>query len=72
LKEGIPVTADSPRWFTSSYSNNGGDCVEVAVNLAATHGMIPVRDTKNPNGPVLSLPARAWSDFVDLAKDAHV
>ncbi|WP_225096454.1 DUF397 domain-containing protein, partial [Streptomyces sp. CoH27] len=51
------TTNDAPRWFTSSYSNNGGNCVEVAVNLAASHGVIPVRDSKNPSGPVLSFPA---------------
>ncbi|MGN5378806.1 DUF397 domain-containing protein [Streptomyces lasalocidi] len=61
-----------PRWFTSSYSSNDGQCIEVATNLAATHGLAPVRDTKNPNGPILSLPAHAWSDFVALAKDARV
>ncbi|MGW5071356.1 DUF397 domain-containing protein, partial [Streptomyces cyaneofuscatus] len=38
---------ESPRWFTSSYSNNGGQCVEVATNLAAPHGIVPVRDSKN-------------------------
>ncbi|OIJ98658.1 DUF397 domain-containing protein [Streptomyces sp. MUSC 14] len=66
------MTTDSPRWFTSSYSGNGGQCIEVATNLAATHGLVPVRDTKNPTGPILSLPAHAWSDFVALAKDARV
>ncbi|MFE5649728.1 DUF397 domain-containing protein, partial [Streptomyces cyaneofuscatus] len=23
------MTTETPRWFTSSYSNNGGQCVEV-------------------------------------------
>ncbi|MFF1581753.1 DUF397 domain-containing protein, partial [Streptomyces sp. NPDC058283] len=26
---------NEPRWFKSSYSDNGGDCVEAATNLAA-------------------------------------
>ncbi|MFD4593178.1 DUF397 domain-containing protein, partial [Streptomyces rubiginosohelvolus] len=30
------MTTESPRWFKSSYSSNGGDCIEVAANLAAT------------------------------------
>lgn len=55
---------DKPRWHTSSYSNNGGNCVEVAANLAARHGIVPVRDSKNPGGPALSLPASAFSSFV--------
>ncbi|MFD9210301.1 DUF397 domain-containing protein [Streptomyces sioyaensis] len=58
------MTTDSPRWFTSSYSNNGGDCIEVAANLAASRGVVPVRDSKTPSGPVLTLPAEAFSSFV--------
>ncbi|WP_329216799.1 DUF397 domain-containing protein [Streptomyces sp. NBC_01485] len=62
------MTTESPRWFKSSYSNNGGDCVEVAANLTASHGMVPVRDSKNPAGPVLDLPAAAFSSFVTGVK----
>ncbi|MCZ7415430.1 MULTISPECIES: DUF397 domain-containing protein [unclassified Streptomyces] len=58
------MTTESPCWFTSSYSNNGGACVEVAVNLAATRGVVPVRDSKSPDGPVLDLHAEAFSAFV--------
>jgi hypothetical protein len=54
-----------PRWTTSSYSNNGGACVEVATNLAAPHGIVPVRDSKRTDGPVLTLPATAFSAFVN-------
>ncbi|MFD3679540.1 DUF397 domain-containing protein [Streptomyces sp. NPDC058613] len=56
------MTAESPRWVVSSYSNNGGNCVEVAVNLA---GVVPVRDSKNPGGPVLEVGAGAFAVFVD-------
>ncbi|MFE2374261.1 DUF397 domain-containing protein [Streptomyces sp. NPDC059398] len=58
------MTTPSPRWFKSSYSNNGGNCVEVAANLAASHGVVPVRDSKNPGGPVLDIPASAFASFV--------
>ncbi|MYV96373.1 DUF397 domain-containing protein, partial [Streptomyces sp. SID1034] len=27
------MTTEGPLWFTSSYSSNGGSCVEVAGNL---------------------------------------
>lgn len=54
----------SPRWFTSSYSNNGGTCVEVATNLVASHGTVPVRDSKVPDGPVLHLPSAVYARFV--------
>ncbi|MFJ2955376.1 DUF397 domain-containing protein [Streptomyces sp. NPDC087270] len=58
------MTTESPRWFTSSYSANGGQCVEVAANLAASRGIVPVRDSKDPGGPVLAFPADAFASFV--------
>ncbi|WP_326679145.1 DUF397 domain-containing protein [Streptomyces sp. NBC_01237] len=58
------MTTESPRWFTSSYSNNGGQCVEVAANLAASRGVVPVRDSKDLSGPTLDLRADAFASFV--------
>ncbi|MEU9203015.1 DUF397 domain-containing protein [Streptomyces sp. NPDC048332] len=58
------MTTESPRWFKSSYSNNGGDCVEVAANLVASRGIVPVRDSKVPAGPVLRVPAASFASFV--------
>ncbi|MEV7865729.1 DUF397 domain-containing protein [Streptomyces sp. NPDC088124] len=58
------MTTESPRWFTSSYSNNGGACVEVAANLAGTCGVVPVRDSKNPGGPALGFPVNSFAAFV--------
>jgi hypothetical protein len=58
------TTTDSPRWFTSSYSDNGGQCVEVAANLAPTHGIVPVRDSKDRSGPALTFTTEAWTAFL--------
>ncbi|MFI6699585.1 DUF397 domain-containing protein [Streptomyces sp. NPDC050509] len=58
------MTTGTPRWFTSSYSEHGGACVEVAINLVASHGVVPVRDSKNPNGPQLAFPAAPFAFFV--------
>ncbi|MFI2293166.1 DUF397 domain-containing protein [Streptomyces niveus] len=58
------MTTESPRWFTSSYSNNGGACVEVAVNLAVSRGVVPVRDSKSTDGPVLDIPVDSFACFV--------
>ncbi|MFG2766048.1 DUF397 domain-containing protein [Streptomyces rubiginosohelvolus] len=55
---------ESPCWFTSSYSNNGGNCIEVAANLTATRGIVPVRDSKAVDGPVVAVPATAFAAFV--------
>ncbi|GHE00755.1 DUF397 domain-containing protein [Streptomyces alanosinicus] len=64
------MTTESPRWFKSSYSSNGGNCIEVAANLVASRGVVPVRDSKNPSGPVLAFPTDAFSSFVAGVKAA--
>ncbi|MFJ4920751.1 DUF397 domain-containing protein [Streptomyces sp. NPDC088725] len=54
-------------WVKSSYSNgDGGNCVEFAPASAAA-GVVPVRDSKNPNGPVLMLTPGAWAGLVIFA-----
>ncbi|MFI7360459.1 DUF397 domain-containing protein [Streptomyces avidinii] len=62
------METETPRWFTSSYSDNGGACVSVATNLAASRGTVPVRDSKNPDGPVLDFAAVAFAAFVNGVK----
>ncbi|MCU4750310.1 DUF397 domain-containing protein [Streptomyces xiamenensis] len=59
---------EAPQWFTSSYSNNGGQCIEVAANLTASHGIVPVRDSKRHDGPVVAFPTPAWSAFLGSLK----
>ncbi|BBB02184.1 hypothetical protein RVR_9937 [Actinacidiphila reveromycinica] len=58
------MTTEAPRWFKSSHSENGGACVEVAANLVASRGVVPVRDSKDPGGPVLAFPAASFASFV--------
>ena len=49
-------------WIKSSYSGeNGGNCLEVAPEFAS---VVPVRDSKNPDGPVLLVQRSAWAAFV--------
>ncbi|MFE8975347.1 DUF397 domain-containing protein [Streptomyces cyaneofuscatus] len=55
---------EHPQWFTSSYSDNGGNCVEVAANLVASRGIVPVRDSKCVGGPVVDVSAVSFSAFV--------
>ncbi|WEH27590.1 DUF397 domain-containing protein [Streptomyces sp. AM 3-1-1] len=65
------MTAQLPHWFTSSYSGQGGECVEVATGLAASHGVVPVRDAKRPAGPVLRVGVPAFAGLVAMAKSAR-
>ncbi|MFE6598631.1 DUF397 domain-containing protein [Streptomyces albidoflavus] len=62
------MTTEPLAWFKSSYSADGGQCVEVAADLVASHGMVPVRDSKVQAGPVLALPASSFSAFVAEVK----
>ncbi|MER6307739.1 DUF397 domain-containing protein [Streptomyces sp. NPDC001657] len=54
-------------WRKSSYSaSEGGNCIEVAASTPTT---IHVRDSKNPAGPMLTLSADAWQEFVAAVVD---
>ncbi|MFG2721076.1 DUF397 domain-containing protein [Streptomyces sp. NPDC048416] len=52
-------------WFKSSYSSssNGNDCIEVATTPRTIH----IRDSKYPDGDLLSVPPGTWASFVSYA-----
>ncbi|WP_328914922.1 MULTISPECIES: DUF397 domain-containing protein [unclassified Streptomyces] len=64
----IATDLSGATWYKSSHSDNGGNCVEVAANLVASRGIVPVRDSKDPSGPVLNFPANAFATFVASVK----
>lgn len=54
-------------WRKSSYSDGGdNNCVEVADGYS---GIVPVRDSKVPDGGVLVFGASPWSAFVQGVKN---
>ncbi len=56
-------------WFKSSKSNGGGgNCVETARTPG---GGMAVRDSKDPNGPILMFTPAEWDAFVGGAKDGE-
>ncbi|WBP91792.1 DUF397 domain-containing protein [Kitasatospora cathayae] len=56
-------------WRKSSYSGgNGGNCIEVAPGFP---GLVPVRDSKDPEGPALAFPVDAWSSFVAAVRSGE-
>ncbi|MEU5839782.1 DUF397 domain-containing protein [Streptomyces diacarni] len=67
------ISADelsSAVWRTSSYTNGeGGACVAVADGFP---GVLPVRDTKCPEGPTLVFPAGSWDAFVRTVRGSSV
>ncbi len=74
------MTAPEPDgivWHTSSYSSNGGDCVEIGwrtssysnggtscVEVAPTPDAVLIRDSKDRTGPALTIPTPAWHTFL--------
>jgi hypothetical protein len=63
------MEAIDPRWRKSSFSGNGGDCVEVtARDYGNDAGRVLLRDTKDRTGPVLRFSPAAWGRFADHVK----
>jgi len=56
-------------WRKSSYSNGGGECVEVAD---LSNGTRALRDSKNPDGGVLVFDSRAWMTLVAKVKSGQL
>ena len=66
---GIHHKLTGATWRKSSYSGDtGGQCVEVAD--LAPH--VAVRDSKNPDGPVLTLAPAAFAAFVEAAARGRI
>ncbi|EFL00463.1 MULTISPECIES: DUF397 domain-containing protein [Streptomyces] len=56
----IPQTV---AWRTSSYTANGGNCVEVAFGHPAS---VPLRDTKVADGPVVVVSRAAFAQLIGM------
>jgi Domain of unknown function (DUF397) len=71
-------TVDNADWRTSSFTGTNGNCVEIAtwrkstrsgtngscVEVGGAARAVLVRDTKDRDGTVLAVPARAWERFI--------
>ena len=59
LPKQVPKTP--PTWHVSSYSENGGNCVEVALAPVVVH----VRDTKARTAGQLAVSAGSWQALLE-------
>ncbi|MEV5874310.1 DUF397 domain-containing protein [Streptomyces sp. NPDC052101] len=58
------MTSTPLNWFKSSYSSNEGpDCVEVAITPVTIH----IRDSKDKDGAQLAVGEETWTEFVGFA-----
>jgi hypothetical protein len=68
MRPRIDLTAAT--WRKSSYSNSdGGNCVEVADGFLA---VVPVRDSKRPDGAALIVPADSWTAMLGAMKASRL
>lgn len=54
-------------WGKAQRSTNNGECVQIA----STAGKIAVRDSKDPNGPILVYTPAEFSAFLDGARNGE-
>lgn len=55
-------------WQKSSRSGSQGNCVEVAANLP---GVIAIRDSKDPDGPLLTFTPAQWAAFTAAVRSGE-
>jgi hypothetical protein len=55
-------------WRTAQASTYNGQCVEVA----STSGKIVIRDSKDPDGPILAYAPEVFRGFLDDARSGRI
>jgi hypothetical protein len=66
--KGLKVDLDGAQWRRS---NRSGALADNCVEVAFVAGAIAVRDSRNPDGPVLLFTQSEWDAFVGGAKDGE-
>ncbi|MFI7195391.1 DUF397 domain-containing protein [Nocardia nova] len=62
------IDLSAAKWYKSSHSGTGQDCVEVAHLVG---GIVGVRDSKNPTGPALLFTPDEWDAFTIGLQDGR-
>jgi hypothetical protein len=64
----VDINLANAKWFKSSRSQAGQECVEVAH---LDGGRVGVRDSKNPAGPALVFTLGEWEAFTSRVHDGE-
>ncbi|PPJ24888.1 DUF397 domain-containing protein [Nocardia nova] len=62
----MSTETSAAKWFKSSRSRDGGECVEVAH---LSDGTVGVRDSESPTGPALIFTPGEWDAFTTGVQD---
>ena len=62
------MNSAKPTWRKSSDSYSNGNCVEVA---SLHDGQVGVRDSKAPDGPVLTVSRSDWAAFIAAVRNGE-
>lgn len=57
-----------PRWMKSSYSTRDGACVQARFAEPSKGTAVQIGDTKNPDGPTLTVTPAAFTSLLDAIK----
>jgi len=68
MKTATAMDLTNATWHKSSHSGTQTNCVEVATLPDGTRA---IRDSKNPDGPVLLFTPGEWNAFVAGARDGE-
>lgn len=61
------MASDNNQWVKASRSSGAGQCVEQRT----IEGGVQVRDSKNPDGPVLTFTTAEYTAWIDGAKNGE-
>ncbi len=62
-----PARASHSRPYSG---NNGGNCIETALGFIS--GVVPVRDSKDPQGPALLFSEAGFTSFIAAVKSGEL
>jgi len=65
----VSIDLSGAKWFKSSRSQAGRECVEVAF---LDDGVVGVRDSKNPTAPALVFTPTEWDAFTASMTDGDL